>query len=91
MKIKAVSELQDSTYRTSLKNAGVYLEIFLLDCLTTKKFQDFPGLVGTMLAVVELDVKDSFGYNKEIKRMGKPSLQYKLIVYLNPLASILLI
>ena len=38
--------------------AGVYLEISLLDCLTTKKsqdfskisakFQDFPGLLGTM-------------------------------------------
>ena len=49
-----VSELLDSTYRGSLKNVGVYLEISLLDCLTTKnfqnfskisaKFQDFPGL-----------------------------------------------
>ena len=44
-----------------------------------------------MLAVLELDVKDSFGYNKEIKRMGKPSLQYKLIVYIHSLACILLI
>ena len=41
MKIIAVSELLDSTYRESRKNAGVYLEICLLDCLTTKKFQDF--------------------------------------------------
>ena len=44
-----------------------------------------------MLAVLELDVKDSFGYNKEIKRMGKPSLQYKLIVYIHSLAYVLLI
>ena len=41
MKIKIVSELLDSTYRGSLKNAGVYLEISLLDCLTIKKFQEF--------------------------------------------------
>ena len=41
MKIIAVSELEDSTFRESPKNAGVYLEISLLDCLTTKKFQDF--------------------------------------------------
>ena len=57
MKIIAVSELLDSTYRESQKNAGVYLEISLLDCLTTKKFQnfskisakfqDFPGLLSS--------------------------------------------
>ena len=39
-----VSELLDSTYIGSPKYAGVYLEISLLDCLTTKKCQDFPGL-----------------------------------------------
>ena len=36
-----VSELPDSTYRGSLKNVCVYLEFSLLDCLTTKKFQNF--------------------------------------------------
>ena len=41
MKIKIASELLDSTYRGSLKNAGVYLEISLSDCLTTKEIQDF--------------------------------------------------
>ena len=41
MKIKAIiSDLLDS-YRESPKNVGVNLEISLLDCLTTKKFQDF--------------------------------------------------
>ena len=39
-----VSELLDSTYIGSPKYAGVYLEISLLDCLTTKKFQDFPKI-----------------------------------------------
>ena len=29
------------------------------------------------LAVLKLDMKDSFGYNKETERTGKPSLQYK--------------
>ena len=48
MKIIAVSELEDSTFRESPKNAGVYLEISLLDCLTTKKFQDFSGLSRTL-------------------------------------------
>ena len=37
MKITAVSELLDSTYRGNPKNAGVYLETSLLDCFTTKK------------------------------------------------------
>ena len=41
MKIKIASELLDSTYSGSLKNAGVYLEISLSDCLTTKEIQDF--------------------------------------------------
>ena len=40
-KIIAVRELLDSTHGESPKNAGVYLEISFLDCLTTKKFQDF--------------------------------------------------
>ena len=58
MQIEIVSELLDLTYRETLKNAGVHLEISLLDCLTTKKLKDFskisaksqgfPGLVGTM-------------------------------------------
>ena len=61
MKIKAVSyresELLDS-YRESLKNVGVYLEISfgLFDhkiipglSRTLFKFQDFPGLVGTII------------------------------------------
>ena len=38
----------------------------------------------------EVDVKDSFGYNKEIKR-EKPYLQYKLMIYKHCLACILLI
>ena len=42
------------------------------------------------LAVLRLDVKDSFGYNKEIERMGKPSLQYKPTIYKHCLACILL-
>ena len=36
-----VSELLHLTYRGNPKNASVYLEISLLDYLTTKKFQDF--------------------------------------------------
>ena len=53
-----VSELLDSTYRGSPKNAGVYLEISfgLFDhkeipglSRTLFKFQDFPGLVGTII------------------------------------------
>ena len=47
-----VSELLDSTYRGSLKNAGVYLEISLLHCLTRKNPRNFPGLVGTMYSLI---------------------------------------
>ena len=53
-----VTELLDSTYKGSLKNAGVYLEISLLDCLTTinsrtsqglfQNFSKIPGLSRTL-------------------------------------------
>ena len=43
------------------------------------------------LAVLKLGKKDSFGYNKEIERCEKPSLQFKLITYKHCLACILLI
>ena len=42
------------------------------------------------LAVLKLYVKDSLGYNKIIERMEKHSLQYKLIIYKDRLACILL-
>ena len=52
-KIIAVSELLDSTQGESPKNAGVYLEISFLDCLTTKKipglFQDFSKISAKFL------------------------------------------
>ena len=42
MKIKAVSQRTVRfNIKGKLKNVGVYLEISLLDCLTTKKSQDF--------------------------------------------------
>ena len=34
------------------------------------------------LAVLKLDLKDPFGYNKEIERMGKTFPTYKLIMYI---------
>ena len=39
-----VSELLDSTYRLSPKNARVFLEISVLNRLTPKKFQNFPKI-----------------------------------------------
>ena len=48
-------------------------------------------LKNLFLAVLKLDVKDFFGYNKEIESMGKFSLQFKLIIYKHYLACILLI
>ena len=41
------------------------------------------------LAVLKLDVKVSFGNDKEIESMGKPSLQYDFIIYKHYLACIL--
>ena len=41
------------------------------------------------LAVLKLDVKDSFGNDKEIESMGKPSLKYNFIIYKRYLACIL--
>ena len=42
MKIKAFSQwIARFNIQRNPKNVGVYLEISLLDCLTTKKFQDF--------------------------------------------------
>ena len=35
-----ISELLHSPYRRSPRNTGAYLEISLLNCLTTKKFHD---------------------------------------------------
>ena len=68
MKIKIVSELLDSTYRGSLKNAGIYLEISPFRLFDHKKipgifqdfpkisaeFQDFPGLSKTLFQIPEL-------------------------------------
>ena len=42
------------------------------------------------IAVLKLDVKDSFRYNKEIERMGGKPLEYELVIYKHCLACILL-